>query len=120
VEDWTQEGTLVPTQAFVKRHYKSDDDDLAEGNRDDSEVLEIHMFATQPATVKVEMGMTINLGNYESCRISVALTTPCYREEQDAAYVWVKDWVEERTLKEAQEARKFSQSRSSSPSSDSY
>lgn len=74
--------------------------------------MEVHDYAVQPASVKVEMGMTINLGNFESAKITVALIQPCYSEEKDAAYEFVKRWVEERTLKEAGEARRFAQGRS--------
>lgn len=105
------ERTLLPTQAFVSRQFYSSGEPVGAPNQTEV-VLEIHSFAVQPATVKVEMGMTINLGNYESAKITVALIQPCYSEEKDAAYEHAKRWVEERTLKEAGEARKFAQGRS--------
>ena len=75
------------------------------------EDLGIHVFTTTPAEVGVKMGMTINLGDYNSARISVSLSVPCYREEADDAFEWAKRWVNEKTLEEAEEARKFARSR---------
>jgi 3-deoxy-D-arabino-heptulosonate 7-phosphate (DAHP) synthase len=105
------ERTLLPTQAFVTRQFCSSGKPVGKPNQSE-EILEVHQFAVEPASVKVEMGMTINLGNYESAKITVALIQPCYSEEKDAAYDYAKRWVEERTLKEAEEARKFAQGRS--------
>ncbi len=98
--------TLLPTQAFVSRQFYSSGKPVGEPNQDD-QILEVHNFAVQPASVKVEMGMTINLGDYNSCRISVALVQPCYSEEKDSAWLFAKKWVEERTVEEAEAAKKY-------------
>ena len=78
----------------------------------EEEILEIHKFVTDAANVTVEMGMTISLGNYEFARVGVILSVPCYQEEVDRTFIWAKKWVEEKTLEEAGEARKFAESRS--------
>jgi hypothetical protein len=101
---------LLSTQAFVTRQFRVSGKDVGEAEQTD-EVLEIHKFATQPANVQVEMGMTINLGNYESAKISVCLSVPCYKEEADAAFEYAKRWVEAKTLEEAAEAKKFATTR---------
>ncbi len=44
-------------------------------------VIEVRRFATEPAYVRVNAGVTKNLGNYESLRVDVSLTVPCYAEE---------------------------------------
>jgi hypothetical protein len=110
----TTDTTLLPTQAFVTRQFRLSGKDVGEAEETD-EVLEIHKFATQPANVRVEMGMTINLGNYESAKISVCLSVPCYKEEADAAFEYAKKWVEVKTLEEAAEAKKFASNRSNDP-----
>lgn len=104
VDTKTQE-KILPTQAFVTRPGNGGAAETHE------ETLEIHRFATEPAKVSVEMGMTINLGNYESARVSVVLAVPCYLEEVDRTFAWAKKWVEEKTLEEADEARQFAKSR---------
>jgi hypothetical protein len=97
-------------QAFVSKQFlvKGKEVDTPQS---DPELLGVHLFQTEPARVAVEMGMTINLGNFESVRISVSLTVPCYSEEKDAAFDYAKKWVEKRTLAEANEARKFAGAR---------
>ena len=46
-------------------------------------VLEVRKFETDPAFVRINAGVTKNLGNYESLRVDVALTVPCYVEEME-------------------------------------
>jgi hypothetical protein len=46
-------------------------------------VLEVRKFETDPAFVRVNAGVTKNLGNYESLRVDVSITAPCYVEEID-------------------------------------
>lgn len=65
------------------------------------EKLVVHQYVTAPATVGVSLGQTINLGNFESVRIDVSVTVPCYREEIEDAYVWAKDFAEERMKAES-------------------
>lgn len=64
------------------------------------ETIAVHTFLTQPAVVGVECGLTMNLGNYESARITVSISVPCYAEERDAAYNEACKWVEERITKQ--------------------
>jgi hypothetical protein len=44
-------------------------------------------------SVTVSGGRTLNLGNYESARIDVAITVPCDPELINAAYDWGSEWV---------------------------
>ena len=86
-------------EAFINR-MKRGQKEVAE-----SEEISVHEFETEPATVVVDHGLTINLGNYESARLSVAIRVPCYAEEVDAAYAWAKDWVESRIREEVDKIR---------------
>lgn len=54
---------------------------LGKGETREERQLEARIFVTQPATVKAALSRTINLGNYESIRIEVGVTLPCYTEE---------------------------------------
>lgn len=45
------------------------------------EPLGVKKFESTPALVSAAMGATINLGNFESLRIDVGVTLPCYPEE---------------------------------------
>jgi hypothetical protein len=66
-------------------------------------VREILEFTEPPAVVDLKFGLTINLGNYESCRLDVGLTLPCPREDVDVAFAKVKAWVEQRVTEEVAE-----------------
>lgn len=60
------------------------------------ERIKIRPFLTNPASISMKAGFTKNLGNYESMRVDVMATMPCYVEEIDDAYEQVKDWVDSR------------------------
>lgn len=51
-----------------------------------------------PALVEVSIGLTRNLGNFESVRLHVGLTLPCNpsEEEINSAYEEAKGWVDTR------------------------
>lgn len=61
----------------------------AENNR--TEKLSVRKFLVEPAYVRINAGMTKNMGNYESLRIDVSLTVPCYVEEIDKTFVMAAD-----------------------------
>ena len=62
----------------------------------EEDVIAVHKFETEPATVSVDYSLTMNLGNYESARISVSVSVPCYKEEIDEAYEFARAWAEQR------------------------
>lgn len=75
------------------------------------ETLEVHSFVTATANVSVEMGMTLNLGNYESARVTVSVSVPCYKEEIEDAHEYARKWVESRVVSESKKIREFSTAR---------
>lgn len=62
-------------------------------------VLNVRKFETDPAFVRVGAGVTKSTAPYESIRIEVAITVPCYVEEIEAVYqraeALVSDMLEE-------------------------
>lgn len=62
----------------------------------DEDVIAVHRFETEPATVSVDYSLTMNLGNFESARIGVSVRVPCYKEEIDEAFEFASAWVEQR------------------------
>lgn len=103
----------LPTRVSVTRQFRKDRVDVGAPEQSD-EVLEIHQFVTEPAQVKVALGMTVNLGNFEFVRADVSMTVPCYKEEADAAFEYARAWVEKRTLEEAGTAEEFARKRTKS------
>lgn len=57
-----------------------------EGSEVEDQTTEIHKFTTDPAYVRVNAGVTKNLGNYESLRLDVSISRPCYVEDIDRTY----------------------------------
>jgi hypothetical protein len=65
----------------------------------------VHKFVTEPARVRRAYGVTINLGNYESARVDVDITLPCYAEEVRDADELVMQLCEERLEEEVAKFR---------------
>jgi hypothetical protein len=105
----------APIEAVVSRQFKkSGDKSWADAAPPEvkEEKFTVHRFVTAPANVGVDLGLTINTGNFESARISVSVLVPCYREEIDDAYRWAKEWVEERVKVEVAEIQGLKKSNS--------
>jgi len=66
----------------------------------EEDIIAIHKFETDPAVVGVDYGLTMNLGDYESAKIGVSVSVPCYKEELNEAYEFAQAWAEERLAKE--------------------
>jgi len=49
------------------------------------ETLEVHKFATTPASVHVHIPLKLSM-DYQSLGIEIGVTRPCYIEEMDAAF----------------------------------
>jgi len=49
--------------------------------------------ANELMMLEVEGGRTVNLGNYESARVSVSLRMPCSKADLEEAYKFATDWV---------------------------
>lgn len=64
------------------------------------EQIAVHRFVTTPMTIKVGVGLSINLGNFEFAKLSVEMTIPCYKEEAEEAYAFAQSWVEQKVTTE--------------------
>jgi hypothetical protein len=69
--------------------------------------LEVRTFepGVHPAEAMAEVGMTINLGNYESLRITAGVRLPCYPEEIEAAQQRAFELAERVLFQKVEEAR---------------
>lgn len=63
--------------------------------KDEQRVIDVRKFETEPAYVRVNAGVTKNMGNYESLRLDVSISCPCYVEEIDQVQAVVADSVAE-------------------------
>ena len=90
--------TMEVAKMFVTKQYKLGGKDTEPSTKE--EELEVSTFVTEPAKVSLEMGLTLNMGNYEAARITVSATVPCYNEEMNDAFAFTKLWVVNRLVKE--------------------
>jgi len=60
------------------------------------ESISITEFKTTPAKVLVDLSRTINTGNYNSLKISIGISLPCYVEMIDEGYKVALDFVTEK------------------------
>ena len=94
--------TKKETVVRVEKSFKN-------GSETDIEkTLAVREFVTEPAVVGLTYGITINLGNFNSVRLSVSLNMPCYKEEVDDAYAWASEWVGTKVSSERDEILKAS------------
>ena len=69
------------------------------------EQIEIAGFVVEPARIQTDFGLTLSLGKYESARLGISVSLPCYREELDAAYEFAKQWATDRLEQEVTKIR---------------
>lgn len=56
--------------------------------------IQVKPFVTDVAKVSVGKGLTINAGNYNSIRVDVMVSLPCYIEEINETYQYAKQLAE--------------------------
>lgn len=55
--------------------------------QDETVEKDTHVFTEDPAYVRVAVGVTNNLGNFESLRVDVAITMPCLPSDVEKCQV---------------------------------
>lgn len=80
------------------------EDDPSRAKAEDN-IIKIGVFKTEPARAVVQKSVTMNLGNYESCRATVGFECPCYVEELGEVTEAINAAVEKRIQKEVIEVR---------------
>ena len=92
------ETKLVPaTLHVVSRVVGSDEDD-----KDSMYELDVRQFEVDPAYVTLKAGVTKSPQQYESVRIDVSVSTPCYVEELDDTIEAVSEIVYEALQREVE------------------
>jgi hypothetical protein len=66
------------------------------------ETILVKAFVTEPAKISVGRSVTINLGNYQSAKIDVMVSLPCYLEEIEQTYRYAKELAERWVFEERQ------------------
>lgn len=81
-----EEAVVAPVTVTVSSKYMGKDESRPVN-------LEVRKFEVEPAYVRVSAGMTRNMGNYESLRVDVSVSMPCYAEEVEAVIPKAADMV---------------------------
>lgn len=76
---------------------------------EEGDTLEIQLWPEEARVAKVRAtaSMTINLGNYESIRISTDAELPCVLEELEDCYKTAREFVDTKLNKEIAEIRDY-------------
>jgi len=99
-KEGTQEHAII---ALIDNRFVKKGKDGAGTSKE--EIIEVIQFKTTPAIVKRGMGLTLNLGNYESARLDVGIEVPCYVEDIENADAFARKWVEDRVVAEVESVR---------------
>jgi len=57
------------------------------------EQIAVRVFQTNPAEVSIKYGRTVQLREFESFRVDIMVSCPCYVEEVEDVYGQLKDLV---------------------------
>lgn len=71
------------------------------------EQIEVQDFETTPAIVGCDIGFTVNLGSYNSARVSVSIKLPCYKEEIQETYDYARSFVRARLTTELEKLQEL-------------
>jgi hypothetical protein len=64
-------------------------------SKDESvEVIAKGKYTGPTCEVSYSSGATLNMGNYQSARVDVRVSVPCYSHEIQPVYAWVEKFVE--------------------------
>jgi len=88
-----QLSTLRVAKVYLERN-------VVVGEEESEELIEVRRFETEPAEVGVNLGRTINMGDFNSVRIDVSVKIPCYAEEKDEVFQHLLTWAADRVNKE--------------------
>jgi hypothetical protein len=95
---------IEPLVLMVRRQYK-ESGDLVTDPEEETEVIAVQSFHTDPAHASLRMNHTLNLGDYWSLSVQVGFDAPCYREEHAEAMEFVVKTVTERLVLEIEKGK---------------
>jgi hypothetical protein len=88
----------IPSTLTVRKQFLK----LADGRmtvvreEEGTETIAVHRFVTSPATPGYSAQRTVNLGDFNSLKVGVWGSVPCYVEEYDDACQWIQEHTDAR------------------------
>lgn len=71
------------------------------------ERIQIRPFKTDVVRIAVSKGRTINVGDYNSVRVDITISLPCYMEEIDQTFEYCSKLAEQYLVKECQPIEEY-------------
>lgn len=101
---------MRPIQLKVERQYRESGKDVGAPEVAE-DLIEVQDFHVPPAEVGVDLGLTLNMGNYESAKIGISVRVPCYTAELPEAYEFAKRFARDRLQAEREAIRTWAAKR---------
>jgi len=79
----TASTTSAESKVTVSKQYT--ESGIVVSDETSSDTIEVHKFVTSPASVSINLGVTKNIGDYNSVKLGVIVSVPAYKEEIDDA-----------------------------------
>jgi hypothetical protein len=97
VKHWSKLATLTTEDGawFVERTWPTPSTDSGK--------IPVRQFVGPVCYIRCQYGVTLNLGRYESARVDVSFSAPCYPAEVEETYLYVSEWVAKRVMDERAE-----------------
>jgi len=93
-----------PVKMRVARVFKKSGE-LVSASDGDVETVDTPLFVGPTATVSCGLSRTVNLGDYESAKIDVFMSVPCYLGEEQAAFEYAKKFASEKLAEEVKKVK---------------
>lgn len=101
---YAQHLAAADATAVVKTEIKSGGLKVSEKGGD-SEVVAPGLFHSNGMSLEVNCSQTVNLGDFNSAKISVGLRVPCSPDNLNDAYAWALGWCGQRVMSEVASAK---------------
>lgn len=94
----TAEIIMIPSTITVRKQFlKAEDGKMRMVREEEStETIAVHRFVTTPAQPGYTAQRTVNLGDYNSLKVGVWGTVPCYKEEYDDGCQFIQEHTDTR------------------------
>lgn len=93
-----------PIKMRVARVFKKSGE-LVSASDGDVETVDTPLFVGPTATVSCGLSRTVNLGDYESAKIDVFMSVPCYLGEEQLAFEYAKSFAAEKLAEEVKKVK---------------
>lgn len=93
--------------AMTESKIENKQEGTSEVIKNEEEYLPLPSIDKDPAYVTVTAGVTKNLGNFNSCKISVSIHYPCDSNKVNDVYPKLKNWVDKRVGAEVKEIQEY-------------